>query len=219
MRSIHFLVMTEVFSCFLLFHLILPVAGIASPELTGGDYQATGALHVDGSPVGMEIALDGRVAGQVPESGVLIIDNITVGEHAVTGSFPGYASQEMWVNVPDGLPAEIRIDLSRKLMGSLDISSSPPNVQIYVDDLYKGITPAVVEVEAGSHVVLLRLSGFQDWSTQTDVAGGETTVLSGTLVPVSKTPVSSASGGPSVLVTMLLIVAGVMVAYGQIRRR
>ena len=219
MRSLHSVVVTGVFSCLVLFHLFFPVAGVASPELSGDYYQATGTLHVDGSPVGMEVALDGRVAGQVPESGVLIIDNIAVGEHAITASSPGYENQELWVNVPDGLPAEVRIDLTRQSMGSLDISSSPQNVQIYVDDLYKGVTPAVVEVEAGSHMVLLRLSGFQDWSTQADVAGGETTALSGTLVPVSGTPVSTPSGGPSVLVTALLIVAGCMVAFGQVRRR
>lgn len=219
MSSFHPFMVTGIFSCLLLFFLFFPVAGVASPELSGDYYQATGTLHVDGSPVGMEVALDGRVAGQVPESGVLIIDNIAVGEHAITASFPGYDNQEVWVNVPDGLPAEVRIDLTRQSMGSLDISSSPPNVQIYVDDLYKGVTPAVVEVQAGSHMVMLRLAGFQDWSAQTDVAGGEITALSGTLVPVSGAPVSTPSGGPSFLVTMLFIVAGCMVAYGQIRRR
>lgn len=219
MSSFHSFMVTGVFSCLVLSLLFFPVAGVASPELSGDYYQATGTLHVDGTPVGMEVALDGRVAGQVPESGVLIIDNIAVGEHTITASFPGYENKEVWVNVPDGLPAEVRIDLTRESVGSLDISSSPPNVQIYVDDLYKGVTPAVVEIQAGSHTVMLRLAGFQDWSTQTDVAGGETRTLSGTLVPVSGTPVSTPSGGPSVLVTALLIIAGCMVAYGQIRRR
>jgi hypothetical protein len=160
----------------------------------------------------MEIMLDGRVAGQVADSGVLVIDNIPVGLHDVMASFPGYESQEVQVNVPGGLAAEVRIDLATQATGSIDISSTPTNVQIFVDDLYKGITPAVIEVPAGSYIVLLRLSGYQDWSAQVDVNGGETTVLSGTLLPTSGAPVPTASSGPSFMMTMLIIVSGCIFA-------
>jgi len=193
------------------FSLLLCLAGsvsaIASPELGEQVFQATGTLHVDGSPVGMEVALDGRVAGQVPDSGVLIIENIAVGQHSISSSYPGYENQELWVDVPDGLPAEVRINLKQGSVGSLEISSIPPNVQIYVDDLYKGITPAVVDVPTGPHVVLLRLAGYQDWSTEVEVLPDQVMPVSGPLTPVSGTPVSTPSGGPGI--PALVILAGV----------
>lgn len=215
MRSLAVIFGTCFLSCFVMFCLVFPVSGIIAPDFGTAPQQATGTLHVDGSPVGMEITLDGRVAGQVPDSGVLVIDNVPTGQHDVLASFTGYKSQEMVVNVPDSLPAEIRIDLTRQAAGLLDISSSPTNVQIYVNDQYKGITPAVIEVPAGDYLVLMRLAGYQDWSAQVDVTGGETTALSGTLIPVSGAPVSTPSGGPSLIVTVLLVVAGCMIAYNQ----
>ena len=212
MRPPTFTMVTGFFSCLVIICLIFPVAAIVAPEVVSAPDQATGTLHIDGSPVGMEIMLDGRVAGQVADSGVLVIDNIPVGLHDVMASFPGYESQEVQVNVPGGLAAEVRIDLATQATGSIDISSTPTNVQIFVDDLYKGITPAVIEVPAGSYIVLLRLSGYQDWSAQVDVNGGETTVLSGTLLPTSGGPVPTASSGPSFMMTLIIIVSGCIFA-------
>lgn len=203
---------TGIISCLFLSFLATSVLGIAALDPGGQVYQATGTLHVDGSPIGMEVALDGRASGQVPESGVLIIENIAVGGHTLTASYPEYENQEMVVQVPDGLPAEIRVNLEKDSEGSLDISSIPPNVQIYVDDLYKGITPALVVVPSGSHVVLLRLSGYQDWSMQTEVTGGQVTVVSGTLTPVSGPPVSTQSGGPGMFALIILSGAGCLIA-------
>jgi len=212
MRSIVGFIGTGIISCLFLSFLTASVFGIAAPDPGGEVYLDTGTLHIDGSPVGMEVALDGRASGQVPESGVLIIDNIAVGGHTLTASYPEYETQEMAVEVPDGLPAEIRVNLEKDSGGSLDISSTPTNVQIYVDDLYKGITPAVVIVSSGSHVVQLRLSGYQDWSMQTEVTGGQVTLVSGTLTPVSGSPVSTPSSGPGMFGVLVLAGIGCLVA-------
>ena len=195
------------------------VVGIASSDAHTPLYQATGTLHVDGSPIGMEVTLDGRVAGQVPESGVLIIDNIPVGEHRVIGSYPGYDQKEVVIDVPDGLPAEIRLDLTQERTGNLEISSTPPHVQIYVDDVYKGITPANIEIEVGLHKVLLRLFGYEDWSTQAEVRGGEATKISGTLVQTDRSPVLTPSGGPSFLLTILFVALSFLGVYCKISQR
>ena len=188
MRSPAFTMVTGFLSCLVTICLIFPVAAIVAPEVVSAPDQATGTLHIDGSPVGMEIMLDGRVAGQVADSGVLVIDNIPVGLHDVMASFPGYESQEVQVNVPGGLAAEVRIDLATQATGSIDISSTPTNVQIFVDDLYKGITPAVIEVPAGSYIVLLRLSGYQDWTGNASILGGRSESVEAVLVSSGSQP-------------------------------
>jgi hypothetical protein len=189
------------------------VCGDASLD-AGAVYPTTGTLHIDGDPVGMEISLDGKNVGTIPESGVLILENIPVGEHSLNASYSGYMGQDMWVNVPDGLPAEIRVTLQEETSGSLDLSSTPPGAQIYVDDLYTGLTPAVVNATVGSHRVLLRQEGYQDWSTEVTVSGGQMVSVSGSLIPVSSTPVSPPAGGPGFLVTMILVGIGCVIAFG-----
>ena len=184
--------------------LVAPVLGIVSPDLSGQVYQATGSLHVDGNPVGMEITIDGRVAGQVGESGVLVIDSVPVGEHTLTASHPDYFTKELVVNVPDGLPAEVRVTLEKESQGTLIIESTPPNVQVYVDDLYKGVTPVTLEAEIGSHDVLLRLAGYKDWRTEVTVSAETPAQVSGSLEPVAASPVPTPKAGPGLFSSLLI---------------
>ena len=46
--------------------------------------------------------------------------------------------------------------------GSLEISSTPPGAQVYIDGTYRGTTPVTVPLAAGSHTVVLRMPGFPD---------------------------------------------------------
>ena len=206
------------FCLFLSVCFSMPVSGVAAPDLTGQVYQATGSLHVDGDPTGMEISLDGRVAGQVDVSGVLVIDSIAVGEHTLTATYPGYAPREMLVEVPEGLPAEVRVNLEKEMNGVVDIDSTPPNVQIYVDDLYKGVTPAQVEASVGSHVVLLRLPGYQDWTSPVQVTADQPVKVSGVLQAAGTSPVETPQGGPETLVTLAIsVLCCVIAALGNRR--
>ena len=47
--------------------------------------------------------------------------------------------------------------------GSITVTSSPSGADIYIDNVYKGLSPAVFEaVPNGDHIVLVRLDGYQD---------------------------------------------------------
>ncbi|MGB9175632.1 MAG: PEGA domain-containing protein [Methanoregula sp.] len=71
--------------------------------------------------------------------------------------------------------------------GNISVSSIPSGADVYLDNEYKGLTPLTMKnVENGNHVVLVRLSGYQDW-TQRVVVLGNSPSVSARLVPIPTT--------------------------------
>ena len=175
----------------------------------------SGTIHVEGEPVGMTITMDGTPRGVVPSSGVLEITPVSEGEHTVGASMEGYQRKDMQITVLDGQITNIRIDLFLQKTGVLDVQSNPTNVQVYLDDNYKGITPVTLQtIPTGDHKILLRLTGYQDWTSHVIITPNDTQIVSGTLNRVSSNlsspqsePVPTQSGVfPGLVIFGLLIV-------------
>jgi hypothetical protein len=65
---------------------------------------------------------------------------------------------------------------------SLDISSTPPGSEIYIDGIYKGITPLVVsDMPAGSHFLELRYPGYTSLKKSLEIKAGATLYVDATL--------------------------------------
>jgi hypothetical protein len=78
------------------------------------------------------------------------------------------------------LPTTIQIPA----YGNISVSSIPSGANIYLDNEYRGITPLTIKnVENGDHLVLVRLSGYQDWTQRVAVLGNSPSV-SVRLVPL-----------------------------------
>ena len=70
--------------------------------------------------------------------------------------------------------------------GSISISSLPSGATIVLDGTTRGTTPAILDsISVGSHILVLKKSGYDDNSTQVIVNSGTMTVLSVTLTPVT----------------------------------
>ena len=71
---------------------------------------------------------------------------------------------------------------------------------IYLDNIYKGISPANIDsVTTGAHSLLLKLNGYQDYSSQIQVTAGQTTQVSAALQEVgtpTPTPTPTTGGAP-----------------------
>lgn len=77
--------------------------------------------------------------------------------------------------------------------GSITVTSSPSGADIYIDNVYKGLSPATfTAIPNGNHVVLMRLDGFQDIIKSVTVKGDDQTVY-GTLTQKGAAPVSTSS--------------------------
>ncbi len=56
--------------------------------------------------------------------------------------------------------------------GTLQINSSPSGAQVHIDGAYRGTTPLTVQLAAGTHTVVVRLSGFPDAQRSVTIQSG-----------------------------------------------
>lgn len=69
--------------------------------------------------------------------------------------------------------------------GSLTVSSNPSSANLYVDNVYYGLTPiTVTPLSVGTHSVRLTKSGYLDYNTSVIISANQTTFLNVTLSPM-----------------------------------
>jgi hypothetical protein len=68
--------------------------------------------------------------------------------------------------------------------GAISVSSVPSGADVYINNGFKGLSPITVEsLTPGTYYVLVRLSGYQDWQSNTAVSAGSTAQVSAMLIP------------------------------------
>lgn len=91
-------------------------------------------------------------------------------------------------------------------MGALSLESSPAGAQIFIDDVLRGTTPAVIaNLPAGSHAVRLEMQGYQPMNLSVIVPDRDTSSLATKLMPES--------GGIALLplAALIFIIVGILV--------
>ncbi|MGH9669467.1 MAG: PEGA domain-containing protein [Terriglobales bacterium] len=81
--------------------------------------------------------------------------------------------------------------------GTLSLSAEPANVQVYVDDVFKGMTSAegrlVVEgLTPGAHRVRINLIGYAESARTVELKPGETSTVEAKLEPAGPRPLALA---------------------------
>jgi hypothetical protein len=172
--------------------LIDRLIGLPTPTPT----PSFGTLSVSSTPSGADVYIDNAYKGLTPVS----ISAVPNGNHVLLVKLDGYLDHSRTVVVmgdtqtitaslvpkptptttaptpvqptgtgtqPQGTPAVG--------YGSLTVATSPPGAQVFVDNALKGITPATIPgLSAGTHVLLLKMDGFQDLSTTITITAGQT---------------------------------------------
>jgi hypothetical protein len=148
--------------------------------------QSTGSVYVTSSPSGASVYLDDVYKGTTPNT----ITSVATGTHTIQISRSGYQTYTGTVSVSSGSTTTVSVSLPpiSSSVGSLYMTSNPPGAQVYVDSTYRGTTPTTVgSLSQGTHAVLLRLSGYQDFSGTATIYAGQTTTMSANLVQVIPT--------------------------------
>jgi hypothetical protein len=84
------------------------------------------------------------------------------GQHTITITKAGYATDTRTINVTAGNRATAQVHLTQ-LVATLVVKSDPPGASVFVDGKdVNAKTPAQVSVDKGSHIILVRLSGYLD---------------------------------------------------------
>jgi len=74
--------------------------------------------------------------------------------------------------------------------GNISVSSTPSGANVSLDNVYKGLTTLTMEdIANGDHIVIVKFTGYQDW-TRTVTVLGNSTSLTATLVANTTTVVN-----------------------------
>jgi len=104
-----------------------------------------------------------------------------VGNVDVTGGVTTTVTQTLSVGTPTPTQAPGT--------GTVSVSSSPSGAQVFLDDVYMGITPVTLpSVSPGSHIVLLKNPGYADWQATIMVQANQNTPVSATMTPATTEP-------------------------------
>lgn len=139
-----------------------------------------GYIHVASSPSGASIYLDGSYQNAVTPA---TLSNIAVGSHTMTLKLAGYADYTTSVQVHSTTTTYVNAQMSPGTsptsLGSLSIETTPSGANIYIDNVYSGISPlSGLSVASGSHVVTAKLTGYNDASQTVTVNQGQSTQVS-----------------------------------------
>jgi len=169
-----------------------------SAILIRNDSVSTQGIYVSSDPAGATIILDGRAKGSTPKT----VNNIAAGVHVLEVDYPGYVSWKSTIDVPETGIRDIPVNLTPKTSppGWIAVSSHPGNASVTLDGDYVGRTPVnstlnLDTVPPGEHIIALELSGYQPYSTRTNVSSRLVSSVNAELIPGSGT---SARGNVSV---------------------
>ncbi len=114
--------------------------------------------------VSAEVYVDGVYRGDTP-----MTLKLTAGQHKIECRSPRHQSYSESLRIIAGEQSMRTVTL-QKLSGRIVITTNP-GAQIFVDGKLKGVTPMSTPliVDAGTHTVTLRKTGFHDWSSTVEV--------------------------------------------------
>jgi PEGA domain len=158
---------SNLLACVLLLALLLPVA-----------VSAVGNISVTSNPAGATIVLDGVSTSYYTPT---TIENVTNATHMIVLQLSGYQDfVQTNLQVNDNRTSQVSATLVN-LTSSVSFSSVPTGASVYVDGVATGTTnTSAISVGYGSHIILLKLSGYTDWSRNV-ILNASTFAVSATL--------------------------------------
>ncbi|OPX66471.1 MAG: PEGA domain protein [Methanoregulaceae archaeon PtaB.Bin056] len=141
---------------------------------------ASGAIQVTSLPSGALSTLDRAQSRETPYT----YAPVPIGDHEVSVYSPGYQTYYTTVNVQKGETAHVYAGLSLAIPGGvLAVGSTPTQAFVYVDGVYRGVTPLIAgNLAPGQHLVKVSKSGYHDWTGEVEVEAGAEAAIRPTLV-------------------------------------
>jgi hypothetical protein len=177
----------------------------------------TGSIYIVSTPQGANTYVDGVYYGITPA----LATGLSPGNHKVRISLTGFQDWIGSVYVIGGSTTTVTETLHVPTAtptqppgtGSVAVSSNPSGAQVFMDNIYEGITPLTLSsVQPGTHTFLIKQAGYADWQVTEPVQSGQTIQIAASLSPVS-TPTQGAMP-----VTLALMAMGLL-GYAIIKKR
>ena len=139
----------------------------------------TGYLNLTTSPTMASVKIDGKEIGESP-----LMEELLIGSHTVTASKKGYKVEEKTFTIKEGettiLPIALQEDIEP---AKLSIYSTPGNADVYIDNTYVGETDTSKYVEAGTHKIKIKKSGYKKHTEKLTLTGGQLHKINAELKP------------------------------------
>ena len=150
-----------------------------------------GDLRIQSNPVGAAVYVDNNYKGTTISSTALYVTQLNPGSYSVRVTLAGYQTYTKTAAVTAGTVYNIQANMvpvapgpTPYINGQITVRSSPSGANIYLDNAYRGLTPlTLVDIPQGSHAIILKMNGYQDWQSSVNVLAGSSTDVSGTLSP------------------------------------
>lgn len=168
----------------------------------------SGSVDVVSYPAGASVYLDGSYRGQTNPWDALDLPGIAPGEHDLSLSLDGYYDYVTTVTVTAGRGTNVVATLKdlpgANPNGQVTVASAPSGAGVYLDNVYRGLTPlTMAAVPTGAHTLLIRTAGYQDWATAVQVTEGETAQVSATLVQGGAATATATLTSPATTATQM----------------
>jgi hypothetical protein len=188
--------------------LLILMIGLASAQpssqvdVSGGTAYNSGSIYVDSTPPTASAILDGGIAQLITPG---TFSGVSPGLHNVIITKPGFSPITKNVVVSTGTTQNVIVSMIPVANpGGLSISSSPQGAAFTIDDISEGKTNQVVgNLAPGPHKVTIAEAGYEIYTTTVNVAAGQITDVSITLVaevnpPTGDLQVGSTPSGAAV---------------------
>jgi hypothetical protein len=179
-------------------YAIIPTA-ITTPYGPQGPY---GTIYVESSPPGAIVSVNGENRGRAP----VTIKGLYPGSYTISAEMSGYTKYTTTTSISGSEYSSVYCPLVRETTGTgLFVTSTPAQASVYLEGIYKGVTPLMLsDTAAGSHILQVRLSGYDEWKSTVDVPSGGTRTVTAILSQINTNVirginVSSNPGGANVL--------------------
>jgi len=168
-----------------------------------------GSIEVASTPAGSALYLDGNYMGLTPYNDYIDLTSLVAGYHTVLLRHTDYQDYTQRVYVSSGGIATINARLTPGIPGptpytngQIVVASVPAGAEIFLDNLYKGITPATIsDIAVGSHVVTIRQAGYNDYVQTVTVTGGQSAAVAATLNDIK--PTAAPTKSPMTIVPVI----------------
>jgi serine/threonine protein kinase len=130
-----------------------------------------GQLHVDSSPSGAAVSIDGEKVGTTPWRG-----GLTQGEHRLQVSHPGYSPVNQRVMISAGETHEQSLLLTARPTNAEVSISANPDTEVYVDGELAGKIPPIVKLTlpTGRHTLRYVLPDYDEHTETVEVLPNRT---------------------------------------------
>ena len=169
-----------------------------------------GSIEVASTPAGCALYLDGNYMGQTPSGGYFDLTSVLAGTHTILLRQTDFQDYSQTLSLKGGEVRTVDARLTPNgpspvpdTTGEIVIASTPAGAELFLDNTFRGITPATLpDIPAGSHVVTVRQAGYADASQTVTVTGGQSIPVAlglpalpaTTKAPLSVIPVIGALG-------------------------